>query len=172
MHAVSGHLRAPRDERTSSPASSSALPSSAAFLPLLLPFAFALPFFGSWTISLPSESTSGCLRAESGMSSSSTVSTTADNRISSDLTKRPICGPGGGGRREVELTVSLLERLAELFLVVGRQVFEPVDVVGLLKVVLEILKLLRRDAAVVTPGHARVAVCRQRDRGGFQAGTS
>lgn len=56
-------------------------------------------------------------------------------------------------------TVPLGKGLAELFLVLGRQVFEPVDIVGLVKVVLDVLELLRRDTSIVTPGKGRVAVC-------------
>jgi hypothetical protein len=61
--------------------------------------------------------------------------------------------------------VSLGKGLAELFLVLGRQVLEPVDIVGLVKVVLDVLELLRRDTAIVTPGKGRVAVCKPEDSG-------
>lgn len=55
--------------------------------------------------------------------------------------------------------MSLGKGLAELFLVLGRQVLKPIDFVGLVKVGLDVLELLRRDTAIVTPGEGRVAVC-------------
>lgn len=53
--------------------------------------------------------------------------------------------------------MALGKGLAELFLVLGRQVFKPIDIVGFVQVVLDVFELLRRHAAMVTPDETAFA---------------